>query len=307
MQISDDIKIERNMPSAVALGFFDGIHIGHRLVLNRCVELAKKNNLIPTVFTFNVGDSVPESKKNLTLIHTSEQKNRIFEDIGIEQIISPDFTDFKDFSPEEYIEKVLYKSLNAKILVCGRDHHFGKKGVADVSFLKEYSKQFGIEVVTVDDAILDGAPVSSTRIREAIKNGDVVLAERMLGHSFSIEEPVINGRKIGRTINFPTINQRFPEKFTILKYGVYFTEVECEHGHFCGVTNVGVKPTFNSNDLTCETYILDFNGDLYGKTVKISFKRLLRKEQKFGTIDELRQQISKDIASARKILSNENA
>ncbi len=302
MKISQDIKIERTNPAAVALGFFDGIHIGHRIVLNKCVEVAKQRNLVPTVFTFTITDTIPTSKQNLTLIHTEQQKYDIFQSIGIEQIVTPNFNDFKDLSPEEYIEKVLYKSLNTKVLICGNNHHFGKKGIADVNFLREYAKKFDIEVITVDDVILDNLPVSSTRIREAIRQGDVELAEKMLGEPFSIKMPIITGRKVGRTINFPTINQKFPEKFTILQYGVYLTEVECEQGHFFGVTNVGVKPTFNTDDLTCETFILDFNENLYQKNVKISFKKLLRKEQKFDTIDELKLQIANDVNQAKEIL-----
>ncbi len=284
-------KPDSAKPASVALGLFDGVHIGHREVLGKALE---NRALTPCVFTYTISDFVPKNKKNYVALTPDEQKCNILERMGFELIVMPDFDTFKNLEPEEFVEKMLIEKMGAKELTCGYDFTFGNMGKGNTEQLCQIAQKHGVKVNVLNPITMDGEPVSSTRIREAILQGKMDQASRMLGRRFSIRLKVEYGNQIGRMMDFPTINQVFPRHHIVPKYGVYSTVVNIDGKLYGGVTNVGVKPTVGSDGPLAETYIMDFSGDLYGKIVEVYFFRFVRPETKFSSIEQLKQQIAND-------------
>ncbi len=299
---SQDITLRRQREAAIALGFFDGVHLGHRAVIQAAVEAGKKGGLDSRVFTFDPAGDKPASKNALTLLQTEEQKDRVLEAMGADEVVCPLFSSFKDLSPEDFFYHLLVDILRAKVLTCGENYHFGHFAAAGVPQLQEMCRQAGVRLVVVPPVMMDGEMVSSTRIRQALRDGKVELANRMLGAPFTLEAPVVHGKQWGRTVACPTVNQSFPDGFTVPRYGVYASEVTVEGRKYRGVTNVGVKPTMKDHNLTCETYLLDFSGDLYGKTIGVSLIHFLRPETRFSSASQLSEQIQRDIHNVERIL-----
>ena len=299
---SQDITQQRQQEAAVALGFFDGVHLGHRAVIGAAIEEGRKRGLASRVFTFDPAGDKPASKNALTLLQTEEQKDRVLEAMGADEVVCPPFSSFKNLSPEDFFHHLLMDTLRARVLTCGENYRFGHFAAAGVDQLREMCRQAGVQLVVVPPVTLDGEMISSTRIRQALRDGDVELANRMLGAPFTLEAPVVHGKQWGRTVSCPTINQLFPEGFTVPRYGVYAAEVMVDGRRYRGVTNIGVKPTMQDNYLTCETYLLDFSGDLYEKTVGVSLIHFLRPETRFSSAAELSEQIHKDIRQVEQAL-----
>lgn len=299
--VKDFMRPESGKPASVALGLFDGIHIGHREVLGKALE---NSELAPCVFTYTISNSIPQIKKNYMSLTPDEQKCAILERMGFELVVMPDFERFKDMEPEEFVEKMLIEKMGAKELSCGYDFTFGKKGAGTTQQLREIAQKHGVKLNVCDPINLDGEPVSSTRIRQAILEGEMDQASRMLGRRFCIRLKVEHGNQIGRLMDFPTINQVFPRYHIVPKYGVYSTVVNIDGKLYGGVTNVGVKPTVGSDGPLAETYIMDFSGDLYGKIVEVYFFRFVRPEQKFSSIDQLKAQIAADKDNVMKDIAS---
>ncbi len=280
-------------PSAVALGFFDGLHLGHIEVIKRALL---KNGLCPVVFTFNDKTLLPKFKNRKGhYIITHEQKMEVFGKIGAEYIFAPDFNDIKDFTAREFVEKILKNLLCASFVVCGYDFRFGKGGEGNPDMLKSLCAEYGMSCEIVPAVTVDGETVSSTVIREKIKEGDIESANRCLGYELSYNLPVLKGKQIGRTIGFPTINQEIPDYMVKPKNGVYKSWTIVEGKTYRSITNIGVKPTVNYNgEALMETHIIGFDGDLYGKRVRIALREYLRGEVKFNSLDGLKEQIEKD-------------
>ncbi len=276
--------------SAVALGLFDGVHLGHRAVLNIAVE----SGLVPSVFTFN-----PETvavKSSLGYIYNKEEKDRLLADCGIEQIYSVDFSDVCGMNGEEFVKNILIDRLNAGFVCCGNNFRFGKNASCGVNELYELGKKYSFEVKIADDVVYEGETVSSTAVRNMLLNGDTVRAWQFLGRPYTISKEVIHGAELGRTIGFPTINQVFSKGQLVLKFGVYASDVCIDGAWYRAMTNIGMKPTVNYNGIPlAETHIMDFSGDLYGMRVQINIREFIRPEQKFGSVDELKKQIAEDI------------
>ncbi len=286
--------------SAVALGFFDGIHLGHRAVIDSALA-EQKNGLLTCVFTFTTNIAVPEGKMNTGLLQTEEQKCHILAELGVDYMTAPDFSLFKNMLPEDFATDIVVKSFGARVVACGYDFRFGRGGSAGAEDLTRFLKPFGI-LVKIVPAVLDesGLAVSSTRIRQAVSEGNIPLANRLMGRPFSIDFPVTHGRKLGRRLDFPTINQRFPQGFQIPRFGVYASRVTVGGQTFAGATNVGIKPTVGGEkDPLAETYIIGFDGDLYGCPVLVEFLDFIRPEQKFIDIDELKAAIAEDARQAK--------
>ncbi len=287
----------KNRPSAVALGFFDGLHLGHIEVIKRALL---KDGLCSVVFTFNDKTSLPKfSGKKGHCIITHEQKTAIFASLGVERVYAPDFSDVKDYSAREFVERILRDELNASVVVCGYDFRFGKGGEGDPEALKILCAEYGMECEVVPAVTVDGVTVSSTAIRDMIRAGDIETANRFLGYELSYDLPVAEGSKIGRTIGFPTINQEIPDYMVKPKNGVYKSWAIAEGKTYRGITNIGVKPTVsNAGKSLMETHIIGFDGDLYGKTVRVALREFIRDEVKFGSLEELKRQIELDKAES---------
>ena len=294
-----DNKIKKQ-GTAVALGYFDGIHIGHKSVLMKALEKAKEKDLVPVVTLFDIHPRKLLSGEVPPIITTEEKKRKILTDMGFE-IFDFDFRQGMNYEPEEFIDNILVGTLSAKAVFCGFDYHYGKGGKGNVETLREALSKKGIEFDAVEPVFSGDAVVSSTAIRQFITDGEIEKANKMLGEYFSYDCAVNKGDGLGRTWGFPTINQSFPEDFIIPKRGVYVSETEFDGKSYLSVTNVGIRPTVADGGIRSETCILDFSGDLYGKNVKVKLIKYLREEKKFPNVDELRQAIGNDIENARKV------
>lgn len=285
--------------AAVALGLFDGVHLGHCAVL----RLAAESGLVPAVFTFEP-ETVCLAKGQSGFIYTAEEKASLLRQCGIREIYSVSFGEVCGLSGMEFVKNILVDRMNAGFICCGDNFRFGKKASCGAEELKDFGRKFGIRVEIAGDVIRNGETVSSTAIRRALEAGNVRAAEKLLGHYYSIEKKVCSGAHIGRTIGFPTINQVYEEGQLVPKHGVYASRVSLGGEILPAVTNVGVKPTVNySGAPLAETHIIGFSDDIYGKTVKTELLELIRSEMKFSALGELKEQISRDMESARYIFN----
>lgn len=302
MRTTSDITIPRQKPTAVALGFFDGVHLGHQAVIGRMVAAAGQRGLTPCVFTFVPDGSIPAAKNGQSLLQTEADKEAIMASLGVEELINPGFSAFMGMTPEQYVDELLHGVLHAQLLCCGENYRFGRAAAGDVPLLRTLAARHGIEVIAVPPVLQAEQWVSSTRIRKALREGDPALAAKLLGTPFAIEGPVLPGKKLGRTLGSPTINQSLPPELTVPLHGVYLTRVDTPLGRYHGVTNLGVRPTVDGQSVNCETYLLDFSGDLYGQSVRVAFCQLLRPEKQFESTEALSRQIHLDIETAKNLV-----
>ena len=286
--------------TAVALGYFDGIHLGHQAVLGTALRLAREKNLVPVIMLFDVHPRKIILGKTPPMLKSEKKKRELLEEMGF-TVVDFNFRESMNYSPDEFVEKILIEGLNAKVVSCGFDYHYGKGGKGNAQTLHEEFEKRGITAIAEDPILLDGQKVSSTAIRQYIANGEIDKANAMLGRHFSYDFTVRKGDGLGRVMGFPTINQCFPDDHVVPKYGVYASKVFIDGRWFPAVTNVGIRPTVSAKSMRSETCILDFSGDLYGKNVEVFLIKYLRPEVKFPGLEELSQQIEKDIKQARII------
>ncbi|MBQ8830813.1 MAG: bifunctional riboflavin kinase/FAD synthetase [Oscillospiraceae bacterium] len=284
---------------AIALGFFDGVHVGHGALIKRACEIAEEKGLTPAVLTF---DTHPMSKitgvSEPMLTSEFDREGVLEREFGVKDVIVLPFDDemmrmhWKSFA-EYIIEK-----FSAAYLICGHDYTFGYKGEGKAEMLKEICDEHGIGCDVIPAVLLDGVRVSSTLIRNLIAEGEIEKANRNLGHAHVLTDIVRDGKHLGRTIGSPTVNMQFEKGVIVPRHGVYATKVYLEDGSvYSGVTNVGVRPTVeDTENVNAETYILNYSGDLYGKRVRIEFYKFVRPEMKFGDVSELKAQIQRDAA-----------
>ena len=279
--------------TAVALGAFDGLHIGHRAVVQHAVE----SGFLPVVFTFrdNPAEYLGRKVRYLT---TVEERLRILGSWGVQVVVMPEFAEVADWPAERFLN-MLFHDLNAAFLSCGDDFTFGRGAAGKVEALRTACAARGAALCVTPPVRWQGETVSATRIRDALEKGDAKAAAAMLGRPFGFEFEVVHGNHLGRTIGIPTINQHFPERFVLPRFGVYATAVHVGGAVYGGVTNVGVKPTVGSDRALAETWILDFAGDLYGSTLRLELLEFIRDEQKFPNLEALRERILEDAAAAR--------
>lgn len=287
-------------PTAVALGLFDGVHLGHRHVLE-LVREQKKNGLIPSVFTFTTESVGVKHDAVLDYLYPTEQKCCLLKECGMQRVYHPPFAEICDMDGEEFVQEVLVHHFSAAYVCCGEDFRFGRKAAWNVQDLQKFGEQYGFAVRIAEDVLHDGLPVSSSRIRSHLSNGEILQANILLGSPYTIEQTVIHGAQLGRTIGFPTINQVFAEGQLVPKFGVYASETVVDGVKYPSLTNIGMKPTVNYHGRPlAETHILGFQGDLYGRTLEVRFHRFIRPEQRFNSVEELQAQLSKDMACAGK-------
>ena len=287
-------------PSAVALGSFDGIHIGHQAVIGGAVA-GKVEGLMPTVFTFEANPLAQLNGEPAAALMTNDQKIKLLETLGIQQIYMLPFSIVMNLTAQEFVTEVLVHICHAKKVCCGFNFHFGHGGKADSTTLQELCVACNIEVRIAPAVLVGGEPASSTRIRTLIAEGAVGKAAELLGRPFSIDFTVVRGRQLGRKLGAPTINQPFPKGFILPKFGVYASHVYVDGKQYYGVTNVGVKPTVGSDCALAETWIPDFSGDLYDQNIQVDLLEFVRHEKKFDDISQLRDEIFRNKESAKGI------
>ncbi len=279
--------------TAIAMGIFDGMHLGHRAVIEKAVSY-QEQGYTPGVFTF-LEDSI-STKNRIGFLANQGHKDKLFKRVGANFVSVYDLEKIKDLSPREFFTKIILGELKAGVVVCGENFHFGKNGEGDTKELQKLCEEFSVICDIVPFVTYKGETISSTIIRELIAKGEIRKANKLLGYDFNLKCVIGEGKKIGRTLDFPTINQKFDEGSVIPALGVYATYVEIEGRKYKGISNIGIKPTVSDENIVgCETYIFDFNENVYGKKAIVYFTQFIRSEKKFNSLEELKQQISTDI------------
>jgi riboflavin kinase/FMN adenylyltransferase len=296
---TDNAEITR--PTVLTLGVFDGLHLGHQLIMSTVVERARAINAVPTVITFDPHPRAvlhPESAP--PLLQTFDQKIEAFGVLGIEQAIVIRFTrDFAQLEAGDFLRDVVRDRLQGLEVYLGRGFAFGRNREGNIELLRKVSEHLGFSADEVPEVRLRGQRISSSKIRGLLAEGRVNLARRMLGRPYGVEGRVVRGAERGRYLGFPTANLR-PENRVIPRGGVYVTATLIEGAWRRSITNIGTRPTFENDSapLSVETYVMNWTGDLYGDVVRVRFLHRLRNERKFASIDELKQQIARDLNRA---------
>ena len=292
-----------NRSTVIALGFFDGVHIGHGELLKMAVRRAQERGCRSAAFTFDRSPREFVTGKPVPLLTTpSERANIIRTQYGVQEVFVEPFDQSMMTMPwEDFITELLVKRYGAVHLVAGHDYHFGHKNAGDPELLQKKCRELGLGCDIIPKVEIEGITVSSTYIRTLVESGDMERAADFLGHRHCLSQTVQHGQRIGRTIGIPTINFTVPEHVLVPEKGVYVTRVYLpDGGSYAGVTNVGTRPTVSdSADVSIETFLLDFDGDLYGKRIRLEFCRRLREEKKFDTPQQLKDEIEKNVAQTR--------
>ena len=293
------------MNTAVALGFFDGLHKGHRRVILSAVE-QKDNGLVPVCFTFAQSPKLVLKRAFSDSLMTDNDKLKTLESLGVEHTYRVNFREIMNMPPEEFVKKIVFDELRAKFVVCGFNYHFGKNGEGNTQMLSQLCDDNGVALKIISPERDGDDVVSSTLIRELIQNGNIIRANNLLCSRFGFAAVITHGKRLGRELGTPTINQEMPHGLTVPKYGVYASAVTLENGKiYCGVTNIGVKPTVGGTSLLSETWMPDFDGgEIYGQTADVRLLDFIRPEKKFNNIIELKNAITDNAVTAKKIFDS---
>lgn len=293
-------------PTILTLGVFDGLHLGHQAIMRRVVERAKDTGAIPTAITFDPHPrAVLHPRSAPPLLQTLDQRLSNLEILGIEQsIVFPFSKEFASQPAEDFIQRTIHERLHAQEVYLGKGFAFGKDRGGNIELLKKMSGELGFIAEDVDEVQLRGQRISSSQIRKLLTHGRVNLARRMLGRPYGVEGEVVRGERRGHQIGFPTANLN-PVNRVIPKFGVYATTTLINGSWLKSITNIGVRPTFDGSNMSIETFVFDFDGDLYGDVLRVRFLHRIRDEKKFNGIDELRSQIEADTARARNYFTHQ--
>lgn len=275
------------MKTAVALGTFDGLHAGHRAVLS------KTQGFYSVAVTFRIP---PKGVNTPRMLMTPHDRHQALIELGINEVAMFDFEDLCNLTPRQFLDFLRLK-FNPTRMVCGFNYRFGKGAQGDRQYLSNYCTEHGIEFLCVESVCEDTTPVSSTSIRDLISFGDIKIANTMLYKPFGFTAEVIAGDHRGTKIGFPTINQLYPQLLVTPKFGVYSSVVMVDGKKYSGITNIGIRPTFKTEQVGSETYIKDFSYNIYGKSVRVELMDFIREEKKFSSLDELQSAIKKDVDS----------
>lgn len=294
-------ELNENKGLSLALGFFDGVHIGHQEVIKQTVEHAKENNTKSAVITFQDHPCCYFYDVKPKYIITKHDKIKMFEDLGVDYLYFLKFDEhLAKMDAKEYLKEIIVKNFAPVAVSTGFNHSFGHHKSGDVNFLRKSQKEFGFEYFEVPPVLYNSEIVSSTRIREDIALGNIEMVNSMLGYNYFLEETVVEGQKLGRQLGFKTANLYYPEDLVEVGRGVYKVGVNINGELFDGVTNYGLRPTVSDTEkLTLEVHILNFDKDIYGEKIKVTFLKKIRDEKRFNSLDELKAQIQSDINSIK--------
>lgn len=293
----------------VTIGTFDGIHLGHQKVIARLRDFAKLHNGESVIFTFHTHPRLVTSPNETTLrlLTTLEEKTELLEKFGIDHLIVYPFNrDFANLTYHEFVEKILVEKLKTHCLVVGYDHKFGKNREGGFEYLQKCADKYKFHIEKLDALLVEDDSVSSTKIRNALQNGEIEKANQFLGYPFTLHGTVVSGNQLGRKLGFPTANIESSDKNKIIPgYGVYAVKVKLKAAEFNGMLNIGTRPTFNNNadNRSIEVNIFDFDGDIYGQEITLRFVNKIRDEEKFDDMNQLAEQLKKDRNTALRLLS----
>lgn len=285
-----------NTPKVLSLGMFDGVHFGHISIINLLKSVAQENNLETAILTF-----WPHPRKvfnpndEIKLLNTLNEKLNLLENANLDVVFLKSFDEnFRNLTGEEFVRQILVEKLNVKHIIIGHDHVFGKNKSGNFELLQKLSKELDFEVQQLD-AVKEGEfNISSTKIRNCLGNGNIIGANKMLGYHYSVSGKVIDGKKLGRTIGYPTANIEVDELKLLPKKGAYIVEVYVKNKFYKGMLSIGTNPTVNGDKLTVEVYILDFNENIYGEEITVKFRDFLHEEIKFESLEKLIERLDED-------------
>ncbi|MAY21854.1 MAG: riboflavin biosynthesis protein RibF [Flavobacteriaceae bacterium] len=296
-------KSERG--TVVTIGTFDGVHVGHKAILKRLIEAAQNENLESVLLTFFPHPRmVLQKDSDLKLLNTLSEKKTELEKVGLDHLVVHPFThEFSRLNAVEYVRDVLVNQLKAKKIIIGYDHRFGRNRTADINDLREFGNTYGFSVEEISAKELDDVAVSSTKIRNALQEGDIATANTYLGYPYRLHGTIVSGKGIGKELGYPTANLKVDESYKLIpKKGVYITQTEMDQKRYYGLTSIGTNPTVGGTKKTIETYFMDLNQDLYGKEIPLEFLAHIRGEEHFSSVAMLKEAIKKDEDFARKFL-----
>lgn len=300
-------NIHLKRPTVITIGTFDGVHIGHRKIIEQLLRTSKKHNLESTVLTFFPHPRmVLQQNVDLKLINTIDERINILKSTGIDNLIVYPFTkEFSRMHAQEYIEQILVKKLNAKRVIIGYDHHFGRNRTADIHDLKEYGQQYGFEVEEIPEQDIDNVSVSSTKVRKALESGDLEKANTYLGAPFVLTGKVIKGKQLGKKLGYPTANLEIKENYKLIpKPGIYVVQATFDQKPRYGMMSIGTNPTVGGVHQTIETYFFDFDGDLYNREIQVQLLTRIRDEEKFENTEALIAEMKRDEAFSKNYIEN---
>ncbi len=307
MKVVENIEEFDKQPyAAVTIGTFDGVHLGHQEILKKVVADANSNDGSSILITFwpHPRFILKKDADDLKLLSTFEEKVTLLESLGLDYVIKIPFTPkFSNLSAEEFVRTILVDQIGTKKLFIGYDHRFGNNREGDILFLKDQSSKHGYDVFEIPRQDIDDVGISSTKIRNALHEGDIRLSHTLLGRSYSIRGLIVEGQKVGREIGFPTANIQIDKEYKLLPGdGAYAIVAELGGNRFNGMLNIGFKPTVNGSQRTIEAHLFNFEENIYNREITIEFVQSLRKEKKFNSLDDLRQQLEMDKVKAISIL-----
>jgi riboflavin kinase/FMN adenylyltransferase len=304
LKIKTAADYKRIKNSVVTIGTFDGVHIGHQKIISRLVDIAKTNDLQALVLTFFPHPRmVVQKDSDIKLINTIDEKAAQLQELGVDHLVVKEFTkSFSRLTALEYVRDVLVNKLKVKHIIVGYDHHFGRNRTATIDDLIEFGKFYDFEVTQIDAQEIGDVAVSSTKIRTALHEGKMKIANQFLGYDFMLTGIVVKGKGLGSNLNFPTANIHIEESYKLIpKEGVYLVQSNLNGHQTYGMMNIGKNPTVSQDNKThIEVHFFDFDGDLYGKTLKIELLDHLRSEIKFPNIDALKEQLENDKSTAKQ-------
>lgn len=294
----------------LTLGTFDGVHVGHRTIIEKVIEEGKKKNLESIVLTFFPHPRmVLQQDDSLRLLNTIDEKAELLEKLGLDTLIVHPFSqEFSRLTAEEFVKDVLVNQLNISKIIIGYDHRFGRNRTATIDDLVEFGKEYHFEVEQIPAEVIDNNSVSSTKIRKALESGDIKLANSYLSHPYFLTGTVVEGKQLGRKLNFPTANLKINESYKLIpKIGVYVVEAKVDHIIYKGMMSIGYNPTVTENQkITIEVNLFDFDQTIYGKEVRVYLLDRIRDEEKFDSVETLKLQLEKDKTFSLNFFSKQN-
>lgn len=293
--------------TVVTIGTFDGVHLGHRKIIDRLNESAQANGWESCVLTFFPHPRMVLQKDiKIQLINTIDERAQLLHNLGLDNLVIHPFTlDFSRYHAETFVEEILVNSLNAKKVIIGYDHRFGRNRNADIEDLRKFGEKLGFEVEEISKQELEDVAISSTKIRKALDDGEMTLANDFLGIPFSLSGTVVYGKQIGKTIGYPTANLQIEEDYKLIPaQGVYVVKCTIDELDIYGMMNIGTNPTVGGNTQSIETYFFDFDKDLYGKKLEIQLLKRIRDEKTFNSVDDLVIAMKEDEAFSRSYITS---
>ncbi|WP_378180680.1 bifunctional riboflavin kinase/FAD synthetase [Aquimarina sp. SS2-1] len=304
---TDAKTYDNQTPSVVTIGTFDGVHIGHKKIIERLVEAAKRNNLESVILTFFPHPRmVLQKDTNIKLINTIDERIQILEKTGLDSLVIHPFTkEFSRFTAKEYVEEMLIKKLNVRHVIIGYDHRFGRNRNSNITDLASFGIQNDFTVEEISKQDIDDVAVSSTKIREALLDGNIAKANKYLGYNFMLTGKIIKGKELGRKLEYPTANLYIEEEYKLIpKKGVYIVRSQINNKTYFGMMNIGNNPTVNGKHQTIETHFFDASFNLYEKKIQIEMLKRIRDEKKFDSIEALKTAMQDDEDFSRDFINS---